>query len=151
MNWLLKLNLIYETLSTGVRSSLLTSLLGKLSWLHLIGLITMVLLMWKWMGPFLSKNHLLRCWGWPSLLKQIGVLTLIGYLFFFCYLKAIKIDIWQMKWIILKKYFIFLCKYSNWIENAWMCKVMVPNHYIKYNTNTECHIVAYIYFLADTF
>ena len=124
---------------------------GKTQLVSLTGLIVVVLLMWKWMSLFLSKNHLLRCRGWPSLLKQIGVLTLIGYLFFFCYLKAIKIDIWQMKWIILKKYFIFLCKYSNWIENAWMCKVMVPNHYIKYNTNTECHIVAYIYFLADTF
>ena len=39
-------------------------------------LITMVLLMWKWMGLFLRKNNLLRCWGWPSLLNWIGVLTL---------------------------------------------------------------------------
>ena len=23
-----------------------------------------VLLMWKWMGPLLRKNHCLRCWGW---------------------------------------------------------------------------------------
>ena len=36
----------------------------------------MFLLMWKWMGLFLRKNHLLRCWGWPSLLNWIGVLTL---------------------------------------------------------------------------
>ena len=50
--------------------------LGKLSWFHLTGLITMGLLMWKWMGLFLRKNHLLRCWGWPSLLNWIGVLTL---------------------------------------------------------------------------
>ena len=33
---------------------------------------SMVLLMWKWMGLFLRKNHLLRCWGWPSLLNCIG-------------------------------------------------------------------------------
>ena len=32
--------------------------------------------MWKWMGLFLRKNHLLWCWGWPSLLDWIGVLTL---------------------------------------------------------------------------
>ena len=32
--------------------------------------------MWKWMGLFLRKNHLLRCWGWPSLLNWIGALTL---------------------------------------------------------------------------
>ena len=57
LNWLLKLNLIYETLWTGVRIDLLISLLEKLSWFHLTGLITMVLLMCKWMSLFLSKNH----------------------------------------------------------------------------------------------
>ena len=39
------LNLIYETLSIEVRSGLLISMLGKLSWFHLTGLITMVLFM----------------------------------------------------------------------------------------------------------
>ena len=45
LNWLLNLNLIYETLWTGVRSGLLTSMLGKLSWFRLTGVVTMVLLM----------------------------------------------------------------------------------------------------------
>ena len=45
LNWLLNLNLIYKTLWTGVRSGLLISLLGKLSWFRLTDLITMVLLM----------------------------------------------------------------------------------------------------------
>ena len=45
LNGLLNLNLIYETLRAGVRSGLLISMLGKLSWLRLTGLITMVLLM----------------------------------------------------------------------------------------------------------
>ena len=45
LNWLLNLNLIYETLWTGVRSGLLISILGKLNWFRLTGLITMVLLM----------------------------------------------------------------------------------------------------------
>ena len=45
LNWLLNLNLIYKTLWTGVRSGLLISMLGKLSWFHLTSLITMVLLM----------------------------------------------------------------------------------------------------------
>ena len=45
LNWLLNLNLICETLWTGVRSGLLILMLGKLSWFHLTGLITMVLLM----------------------------------------------------------------------------------------------------------
>ena len=45
LNWLLNLNLIYETQWTGVRSGLLISLPGKLSWFCLTGLITMALLM----------------------------------------------------------------------------------------------------------
>ena len=45
LNWLLNLNLIYETLWTGVGGGLLILMLGKLSWFHLTGLITMVLLM----------------------------------------------------------------------------------------------------------
>ena len=45
LNWLLNLNLIYETLWTGVRSGLLILMLGKLSWIRLTGLITMVLSM----------------------------------------------------------------------------------------------------------
>ena len=80
LNWLLNLNLIYKTWWTGVRSGLLISMLGKLSWFRLTGLITVVLLMWKWMGLFLRKNHLLRCWGWPSLLNWNGVLTLSLFL-----------------------------------------------------------------------
>ena len=44
-NWLLNLNLIYETLWTGVRCGLLISMLEKLSWFRLTGQITMVLLM----------------------------------------------------------------------------------------------------------
>ena len=63
LNWLLNLNLIYETLWTGVRSGLLISMLGKLNWFSLTGLITMALLMSKWMGLFWTKNHFLRCWG----------------------------------------------------------------------------------------
>ena len=45
LNWLLNLNLIYETLWTGVRSGLLISMLGKLNWFCLTSLITLVLLM----------------------------------------------------------------------------------------------------------
>ena len=41
------------------------------------GLVTLVLLMWKWMGLFLRKNHLLGCWGWSSLLNWIGALIYI--------------------------------------------------------------------------
>ena len=80
LTWPLNLNLIYETLWIGVRSGLLISMLGKLSWFCLTGLITVVLLVWKWLGLLLRKNQLLRCWGWPSLLKWIGALTLSLFL-----------------------------------------------------------------------
>ena len=45
LNWLLNLNLIYEALWTRVRSGLLISMLAKLNWFHLTGLIKMVLFM----------------------------------------------------------------------------------------------------------
>ena len=45
LNGLLNLNLIYETLWSGLGSGLLILMLGKLSWFRLTGLITMVLLM----------------------------------------------------------------------------------------------------------
>ena len=48
-----------ETLRTGARSGLLISMLGKLNWFSLTGLMTLVLLIWKWI-LFLRKNHLLN-------------------------------------------------------------------------------------------
>ena len=36
---------------------------GETQLVRLTGLITMVLLVRKWMGLFFKKNHLLRCWG----------------------------------------------------------------------------------------
>ena len=49
----------------------------KINWFHLTDVITLMLLMWKWMGLFLRENHILRCWGWGwlSLLNWIGALT----------------------------------------------------------------------------
>ena len=44
--------MIYKNLWTGLRSGLLISMLWKLSWFRLTGLITMVLLTWKWMGSW---------------------------------------------------------------------------------------------------
>ena len=41
LNWLLKLNLIYETLWTWAGIGLLISMLGNLNWFHLTGLITL--------------------------------------------------------------------------------------------------------------
>ena len=47
MNWLLNLNLVYETLWTEARSGLLISMLGKLNWFLLIR---------EWMDLFLRKS-----------------------------------------------------------------------------------------------
>ena len=94
LNWLLNLNLIYETLWTGVRSGLLISMLGTLSWFRLTGLTTMVLLMWKGMGLFLRKNHHLRCLDWHSLLNWIGVVTLSLLL----KLPPRKLGLWFVLW-----------------------------------------------------
>ena len=76
LNWLLNLNLIYEILWTGAGSGMLISMLEKLDWFCLTDLIILVLLMWKWVGLFLRKNHPLWCWGWLSLLNWIGTLAL---------------------------------------------------------------------------
>ena len=50
--------------------------------------------MWKWMGLFLRKNNLLRCWGWPSLLNWIGALTLSLLL----KLHPRKLELWFVLW-----------------------------------------------------
>ena len=73
------MNLIYETLWSGAGSGLLVSMLKKLNWFCLTGLIKLVLfllLMWKGMGLFLRKNHILRCWGSIIFLNWIRVLIL---------------------------------------------------------------------------
>ena len=44
MNWLLNLNQIYETLWTGAGRGLFIAMLEILSWFHLTGLVTLVLL-----------------------------------------------------------------------------------------------------------
>ena len=74
LNWLLDLNVTCETLWE--RLSLLISMLWKLNWFCLTGLMALVLLMWKWICLFLRKNNLLRCWDWRSLLNWIETFIL---------------------------------------------------------------------------
>ena len=57
-NWHLNLNLIYEALWTEAGNSLLISVLEKLDWFLLTGLVTLVLIMWKWMSLFSKKNQI---------------------------------------------------------------------------------------------
>ena len=65
-----------KTLWTRAGICLLISKLEGLDWFHLAGLIALVLLIWRCIGLFLRVNHLLRNWGWLSLLNWIGDLTL---------------------------------------------------------------------------
>ena len=61
-------------------SGLLISMLEKLNLFCLTSLITLVLVMLKWMRMFLRENHLLGCWGCLSLLYWIEALILSGML-----------------------------------------------------------------------
>ena len=81
--WLVNLNLIYETLWSGVRSDLLISILGKLHWFCLTGLITMVLLMRKMDGSVLAEQSYFKMLGfrfsskldWDSYIISIAKTT----------------------------------------------------------------------------
>ena len=53
-----------------------------------------MLLMWKWMGLFSGRNHLLRCRGWLSLLNWIGALILCLLL----NLPPRKLESWFVLW-----------------------------------------------------
>ena len=74
--WILNLNLIYQALCAGAKSGCFNWMLEKCNLFCLTSLITLVLLLWKWMDYFLRKNNLLRCCGCLSLLNWIGAITL---------------------------------------------------------------------------
>ena len=62
-NWLL--NLIWlKRHWTGAGSGLLILMLEKLNLFCLTGLITLELLLWKWLGLFSKENHLFWFWHW---------------------------------------------------------------------------------------
>ena len=130
LNWLLNLSLIYETLWTGVRTGLLISMLGKLNWFRLTSLITLVLLMWKWLGLFLRKNHFLRCWVWHSLLNWTGALKIISIAKTAC--KKIGTLICSMKFL-SPEVALYLCKYTIHPCKEYCCQVWagVPNCYLE--------------------
>ena len=68
----------------GAGGGLLVPLLEKLNLFCLTGLITLVVLIWKWMGLFLRENHLWGCW--IVFLFKIG-LELLLYLYCWNYLE----------------------------------------------------------------
>ena len=78
---------------TGAGNDLLISMLEKLDWLHLIGLVTLVLLMWKRMGLLLRKTHLSRCWGYVKLSPRKLKPWFVTWSFFFLTLLRISINL----------------------------------------------------------
>ena len=91
-SWLVNLNLIYKTLC-GL-NWLVDFNAGKTQLVLLAGLVTLVLLMWKWMGLFLRKNHPVGCWRFLSLLTWIEVLILSLLL----KLLSRKLEPWLVLW-----------------------------------------------------
>ena len=82
-------------------------------------ILLIMLLMWKWMGLFLRKNHLLRCWGWFSLPNWSGALTLSLLL----KVTLRKLELWFVLWsfFLLK----LLCISVNLTyDHAWNTVVM---------------------------
>ena len=79
---------------TGARNGLLILVLEKINLFSLTSLITLVLLMWIWMGLFLRKNHLLRCWGWLFLPYWVGAPSLSLLL----KLHPQKLKLWFVVW-----------------------------------------------------
>ena len=66
-------------------------MLKKLNYFRLTGIRTLVLLRWKWMDLVLRKNHLLRCWGWFSLLNWIGAPALSLLLKIGAFIRSMKL------------------------------------------------------------
>ena len=75
-------------------NGLLISMLENLICFQLTSLITLLLLMGKWINLFLKKNYILRCWGSVSLLNWIGALTLSLFLI----LSPRKLESWFVLW-----------------------------------------------------
>ena len=88
------LNRTYKTLLTGAERCVLISMLENLSLFHLIGLITQVIWMWKWMGLFSREHNLLRRWDCLSFLNWIGALMSSLLL----KLRRRKVESWFVPW-----------------------------------------------------
>ena len=99
-------------------------MLEKVNWFHLIGLITLVLLIWKWMVLFWKKNHLLRCCGWLSHLKWIGALKLSLLL----KLAPRKLEHWFVLWSFFLLRLLCIYKSIMWPCMEYCCHVWDVDH-----------------------
>ena len=102
--------------------------------------------MWKWMGLFLRKNNLLRCWAWLSLLSWNGVLTLSLLLklppsrlepwfalwsFFLLRLFCISINLpYSYVWntVVIFGLVLLIATWNYWISyKKWICRTVGPS------------------------
>ena len=102
--------------------------------------------MWKWMGLFLRKNNLLRCWAWLSLLSWNGVLTLSVLLklppsrlepwfalwsFFLRRLFCISINLpYSYVWntVVIFGLVLLIATWNCWISyKKWICRTVGPS------------------------
>ena len=108
---------IWSTRHCGVRKEV-ALMLNKVNWLRLTGIITLVLLIWKWVGLFLRKNHLLRCWVWVSLLNWVGALTLS----LLVKLPPKKLEPWFVLWsFFLLRLLSTICPCMDYCCHVWAC------------------------------
>ena len=97
-NWLLNLNLIYETLWTCAGNGLLISMLKKLNWFRLTSLITLVLLMYVKMDGSVMKEK--------SSLGMLG-LTFSSNLDWGCLSLLLKLPLRKLEpWFLLWNFFL---------------------------------------------
>ena len=91
----------------------------------------LVLLMWKWMGLFLRRNHLLRCWIWLSLLNWIEALALSLLL----KLPPRKLEPWMWSFFLLRLHFI-----SMNLLYAHACNTVVTSGLVPLVVTWKCFI-----------
>ena len=97
-------------------------MLEKLNEFRLTSLKTLVLLMCKLMDLFFRKNHLLRCWGWLSLVNWIGAHTLSLLL----KLPPRKLESWFVLWSFFNLRFLLPC-----IESCCHVWTGAPSSYFE--------------------
>ena len=124
----------------------------------MIGLITLVLLIWKWMGLFSRKTHILRWWCWLSLLNWIGALILSLLLklpprklepWFILYMKfpSPEVALYLYKFTIWPfmeyRCHIWACAPTCYLElldklQKWICRTVGPSLAVCLNPLTHC-------------
>ena len=86
--------------------------------------------MGKWMGLFMRKNHLLRCWGWNFFLNLIGAVTLSLLL----KLPSRKLEPWFGLWRFFLLIFLFIRPCTEYCSHVW---VGSPSCYLELLDNLQ--------------